>query len=154
MLQWPQKQKRQAELGTVTHLKESKETWQVSVVDPGTEEELMQVGKLEKFNYRRILFCLYIIFVNCARVWICELWGKMHKMEICCLFIFYVSIKLNHFPAIKCFGCGFIYYLIYVSLGDWTQGLKNSGEHSTTVISLAINCQISVPLGFHWFIRI
>lgn len=54
--------------GTVTHLKENKETWQVNVVDPGTEEGLILTGKLEKSKCRGEYYCISIfIFYNCAR---------------------------------------------------------------------------------------
>lgn len=61
-------------------------------------------------------------------------------MEICCLFIFYVSLKLNNFPAIKCFGCGFIYYLfnLFQFWGIELRALRILGEHPTTVTSIAI----------------
>lgn len=50
MLQQPQKHKRQAELGTIAHLKESKETRQVNVVDPGTDEGLTLAGNWRNPN--------------------------------------------------------------------------------------------------------
>lgn len=61
-------------MGTVTHLKEGKETWQENVVDPGAEAGLILVRKLEKsiqrgkYHYVN-LFLLIVLgfeYVNCG----------------------------------------------------------------------------------------